>query len=155
MGRILHQSGSVTNGSINTPPTAYGNTSNLADFTRAIGPLKINGHFLAASGSASLALTKSAGDSYVEGRNYAFNPNLPNIIVAADDPDVTVSKIYRTYTSGSSVIIDNGVAGAGYTTLDPTQYQNGNVLAGVANNKFSVQRIYWFPRAVNRALFAV
>lgn len=154
LGRILHQSGSVTNGAVNTPPTAYGNTSNLADFARIIGPLKANGHFLAASGSTTLSLTKTAGDSYVEGRSYAATPNEPNIILAADDPAVTVSKIYREHISGSTAIIDTGIANAGYTALDPTQYQNGNVLAAVGVNQFTVQRIFWFPRAVNRALFA-
>jgi hypothetical protein len=153
IGRILHQSGSVANGATNTPPTAYGLATSAADFIRAIGPLKINGHFLAASGS-TLGLTKTAGDAYVEGRNYAGNPNIPNIILAADDPSVTISKIYRVRISGSQPVIDTGVAGAGYTAVDPTKYQdaNGN-LQTVGNFNFSVQRVFWFPKAVNRALF--
>ena len=153
LGRVLHQSGSVTNGATNTPVTAYGVTSNNADFIRAIGPLKINGHFLAASGS-SLSLTMSAGDSYVEGRNYTTNPNIPNLVLAADDPAVTVSKIYRQHISGGVPVIDTGIANAGYTVVDPTQYQNGNgQLAAVGNGEFSVQRVFWFPKAVNRAFF--
>jgi len=153
IGRVLHQSGSVTNGTTNTPPTAYGLATSTADFIRAIGPLKINGHFLAASGS-SLSLTKSAGDSYVEGRNYAGNPNIPNIILAADDPSVTVSKIYRQHVSGGNPVIDTGIANAGYVDVDPTKYQdaNGNLI-NVGNFNFSVQRVFWFPKAVNRALF--
>lgn len=153
IGRVLHQSGSITNGATNTPPTAYGLATSTADFIRAIGPLKINGHFLAASGS-SLSLTKTAGDSYVEGRNYSTNPNIPNIVLAADDPAVTISKIYRERISGSQPVIDTGVGGAGYTTVDPTRYQdaNGN-LQTVGGSNFTVQRVFWFPKAVNRALF--
>lgn len=153
IGRVLHQSGSVTNGAINTPPTAYGLATSTADFIRAIGPLKINGHFLAASGS-SLSLTKSAGDSYVEGRNYAGNPNIPNIIIAQEDPAVTVSKIYRQHVSGGNPVIDTGIANAGYVDVNPTKYQdaNGNLI-NVGNANFSVQRVFWFPKAVNRALF--
>ena len=153
IGRVLHQSGSVTNGATNTPPTAYGLATSTADFIRAIGPLKINGHFLAASGS-SLSLTKSAGDSYVEGRNYSTDPNIPNIVLAAADPAVTISKIYREHISASSPVIDTGVGGAGYTTVDPTLYQdaNGN-LQTVGGGNFTVQRVFWFPKAVNRALF--
>lgn len=155
LGRVLHQSGSVTNGAINTPPTAYGVNSNVADFVRAIGPLKINGHFLAASGSTTLALTKTSGDSYVEGRNYSLNPNIPNIVLAANDLPVTVTKIYRQYMSGSTPIINTGVAAAGYPALDPTKYQDVNgTLQTVSVNDFTVQRIFWFPRAVNNALFA-
>jgi hypothetical protein len=116
--------------------------------------MKVNGHFLAASGSGNLSLTKSAGDSYVEGRNYSSNPNIPNVILAADDTAVTVSKIYRQRVSGGAPVIDTGVAGAGYTVLDPAKYQdsNGN-LASVANNDFTVQRVYWFPKSVNKALY--
>jgi hypothetical protein len=154
LGRVLHQSASVTNGSINTPPTAYGLATSTADFIRAIGPLKVNGHYLAASGSGNLSLTKSAGDSYVEGRNYSSNPNIPNVVLAADDTAVTVSKIYRQRVSGGAPVIDTGVAGAGYTVLDPAKYQdsNGN-LASVGNSDFTVQRVYWFPKSVNKALY--
>lgn len=152
IGRILHQSGSVANGATNTPPTAYGLATSTADFIRAIGPLKINGHFLAASGS-TLGLTKTAGDAYVEGRNYAGNPNIPNIILAADDPSVTISKIYRERISGSQPVIDTGVAGAGYTVVDPTRYQDANGNLQTVGTDFTVQRVFWFPRAVNRALF--
>ncbi len=154
LGRVLHQSGSITNGAFNTSPSAYGIGSNTLDFIRAFGPLKISGHVLEASGSTSLSLTKTNGDSYVEGRNYSNNPNIPNIITSENDQAVTVSKIYRQYMSGSTPKIDTGVLNAGYTSLDPTQYQNGSVLSSVGNSEYTVQRIYWFPRAVNGALFA-
>ena len=152
IGRVLHQSGSITNGAVNTPPTSYGLATSTADFIRAIGPLKINGHFLAASGS-SLSLTKSAGDSYVEGRNYSTDPNIPNIVLSADDPAVTISKIYRERISGSQPVIDTGVGGAGYTTVDPTRYQDANGNLQTVGTDFTVQRVFWFPKAVNRALF--
>ena len=152
IGRVLHQSGSVTNGATNTPPTAYGLATSTADLIRAIGPLKIAGHYLAASGS-SLSLTKTAGDAYVEGRNYSGNPNIPNIVSAVDDPAVTVSKIYRQHVSGGQPVIDTGIANAGYTTVDPTLYQDANGVLQTVGTNFSVQRVFWFPKAVNRALF--
>jgi len=152
LGRILHQSGSVTNGSISSPATAYAVNSNNADFIRTIGPLKVSGHLLEASGS-TLSLKKTAGDSYVEGRNYVVNPNVPNYISAADDPAVTISKIYRERVSGSTPIIDTGIGNAGYTTVDPTLYNNNGTLTAVGDKNYSVQRVYWFPRSVNRALF--
>ena len=154
LGRVLHQSGSVTNGSTNTPTTAYAVSQNTNDFVRAFGPLKISGHYLAASGSApTLSLTKTAGQSYVEGRNYANDPNNPNIVTAATDTEVTISKIYREYVSGSTPVIDTGVANAGYTVLDPGQYNNNGTLASVGNGEYTIQRVFWFPRAVNRAFF--
>ena len=155
LGRVVHQTGSVTNGATNTPPTAYAVNSNVADFTRAFGPLKLNGHFLQASGSApTLSLKKSAGSAYVEGRNYANNPNIPNIVLASDDPAVTISKIYYEYVNSSGqVVIDTGIGNAGYTVIDPTRYNNNGILTSTSPSKYTIQRVYWFPRAVNRALF--
>ena len=75
----------MTNGTVATPTTAYAINSNTQDFFRAVGPLKVNGQVIAASGS-TLSITRTAGDSYVEGRNYSADPNSPNYILAANDP---------------------------------------------------------------------
>lgn len=153
IGRILHQSGSVTNGTITSPHVSYGLPSSHDIFVRAFGPLKLNGHVLAASGS-TLGLTKTGGDSYVEGRNYISNPSSPDLVLSTTDFALTNSKIYKEYVSGSTPVIDTGVGAAGYTVIDPTKYVDGNgVLQTVAPGQFSVQRVYWFPNSVNRALF--
>jgi len=153
LGRVLHQTGSVTNGVLVIPAVTYGSTNNLLDFTRAFGPLKISGHVLAASGS-TLSLTKTAGDSYAEGRNYTSDPESPNIITSANDAALTVSKIYRQYLNVSgNIVTDTGIGLAGHTTIDPTQYNTGGTLAAVGNSEWTNQRVYWFPKAVNRALF--
>ena len=153
LGRVLHQTGSVTNGVISSPAVTYGSTNNVLDFTRAFGPLKVSGHVLAASGS-TLGLTKTAGDSYAEGRNYTADPNSPNIIISTNDPALVNCKVYREYTNSlGNPVIDTGVANAGYAVIDPTKYNNGGTLAAVNNNEWSNQRVFWFPRSVNRALF--
>jgi hypothetical protein len=152
IGRVLHQSGSVTNGTITAPTVAYGQPTWTSIFTRAIGPLKTTGHVLAASGS-TLGLTKTAGNSYVEGRNYSTNTNSPNSILSSTDTAVTISKIYREHVSGSTPIIDTGIANAGYTVIDPTLYNLNGTLAAVDPNKVTVQRVYWFPNSVNKAFF--
>jgi len=156
LGRILHQSGGVTNGALNEPATAYAGLERVFDFTRAFGPLKITGHTLAvsqSSGLGTLGLTKTAGDSYVEGRNYASNPDAPNLILSTDDVALTDCKIYREYTNSSNdpVILTNG--NAGYPVIDPAQYNNGGTLAAVGNSEWTNQRVFWYPRSVNRALY--
>lgn len=153
LGRVLHQTGSVTNGTISTPTTAYAINTNAQDFYRAFGPLKVSGQILAASGS-TLGLTRTAGDSYVEGRNYTANPNSPNYILAADDPELTTTKIFYEWVSGSTVNIDTN-GGVGYAAVRPAFYNlNGTVTAiSPTNNKYTVQRVYWFPKSVTRALF--
>ena len=152
IGRVLHQSGSVTNGTITSPHVSYGVPGSHDVFVRAFGPLKLSGHVLAASGS-TLGLTKTGGDSYVEGRNYTSNPSSPDLVLSTTDFALTGSKIYREYVSGSTPVIDTGVGAAGYTTINPGQYNNNGTLASVPNNNYSIQRVYWFPNSVNRALF--
>jgi len=117
---------------------------------RAFGPLKVSGHILAASGS-TLGITKTAGDSYVIGKNYTTDPNNPNNISSATDTAVTVSKIYRAYVSGSTLRLDTGVNNAGYTTINPAQYNNNGTLASVGASDASIQRVYWYPNTVSRA----
>ncbi len=152
LGRVLHQTGSVTNGAVNAPAMAFSAAANIFDFVRPFGPLKVSGHLLAASGS-TLGLTKTAGDSYAEGRNYAFDPSNPNTILSTDDPALVNCKIYYQYVSGSTTITNTGVANAGFAVIDPAQYNNNGTLASVANSEWTNQRVYWFPRSVNRALF--
>jgi len=164
IGRVLHQSGSVTNGTITQPTVSYGQTGFRGDFVRAFGPLKLSGHVVSVNATATnpptntqfLGLAKTSGDSYVEGRNYTTNPNSPNYIKSTTDTALTTSKIFREYVNSSgTVVIDSGVANAGYTAVDVTNYNNNGVLTAIGGgNKFTIQRLYWFPNAVNRAIFA-
>ena len=156
LGRVLHQSNAVTNGTISSPFVAYGQSTWNADFNRAFGPLKISGHVLAPSGSGTtLAITKSAGDSLVEGRNYTTDPNSPNLVLGSVEGAQLTSKIFRIYnnTSGTPTILNNG--GAGFTNIEPDKYNPGNlgVTGSVGSGKFTIQRVYWFPNSVNKAFF--
>jgi len=150
IGRVLHQSGSVTIGVSTQPLVSYGNNHWQDDFMRALGPLKVSGHILAASGS-TLGITKTAGDSYVIGRNYTTDPNNPNNISSATDTAVTVSKIYRAYVSGSTLRLDTNTNNTGYTDINPAQYNNNGTLASVGASEASIQRVYWYPNTVSRA----
>ena len=157
IGRVLHRTGSVVNGTITSPTVAYGLAAWNSSFNRSFGPLKFSGHILAASGSApTLSLTKTAGSSYVEGRNYLVDPSSPNLVLPATDTAITVSKIYREYvnTLGSGQpVIDSGIASAGYTVIDPSKWNNNGTLATVTGKKVTIQRVYWFPNSFDRALF--
>lgn len=164
IGRVLHQNGSVTNGTITSPTVAYGQTGYRGDFIRAFGPLKLSGHVFSVNATATnpptntefLGLVKTAGDSYVEGRNYTSNANSPNYIKSTTDTALTTSKIYREYVNASGVpVIDTGTGTAGYTAIDPNNYNNSGTKTSVpVGNRFTVQRLYWFPNSVNRAIFA-
>jgi hypothetical protein len=151
LGVVLHLSGSVSTGVYNAPQTAYGFAQRTDDFIRAFGPVKISGHALQASGS-SLGLIKTGGTAYNDGANYINNPSHPSTVT---DPAINTSKIYRYYVSGSTPIIDTGVANAGYTFIDPTLYNNNGVLTTVpgtgANKQWSIQRVFWIPNSPTNA----
>jgi hypothetical protein len=149
LGVVLHLSGSVSTGVFNAPQISYGGFQKTDDFFRAFGPLKVSGHTLQASGS-TLSLTKLAGASYREGANYVINPNHPSTVI---ENSINVSKIYRYYLSGSTPVIDTGVANAGYTVINPTQRVNTTTgaLTGVSTNKYSLQRVFWVPNSPTNA----
>jgi hypothetical protein len=148
-GVILHLSGSVSNGVFNAPQIGYGHPQQSDDFMRAFGPLKLSGHTLQASGS-TLSIVKSGGRAYVAGANYLINPNHPSTVV---ENSVNVSKIYRSYTSGSTQIFDTGTSTSGYTVIDPTQRVDTatGLLTSVATNKYSLQRVFWVPNSPRQA----
>ena len=151
LGVILHLSGSVVTGVYNSPQISYGQPQQTDDFIRAFGPVKISGHTLSPSGSSpTLSIKKTGGTAYNRGANYVNNPNHPSTVV---DTAANTSKIYRYYISGSTPVIDTGVANAGYTTIDNLQYVNtttGN-LASVGNSNWSIQRVFWIPNSPTNA----
>jgi hypothetical protein len=151
LGVILHLSGSVTTGVYNAPQVAYGQSQRTDDFIRAFGPVKVSGHTLQASGSSpTLSLKKTSGVSYNNGSNYIINPNHPSTV---SDPAINVSKIYRYYISGSTPIIDTGVANAGYTAIDSKNYVDTTTgtLTAVGAGFFSIQRVFWIPNSPTNA----
>ena len=154
LGRILHVSGSITYGIANQPRVSYGQTTWNGDFVRAFGPLKLSGHVLQASGS-TLSITKTGGAAYIEGKNYLVDPNSPNVVNPSSDGPVTVSKIFREYVSGSNsnnVVIDTN-GGAGFTGIDPNNYNNSGTLTPVTAGKFTTQRVYWAPNSSTNAFW--
>jgi hypothetical protein len=151
LGVVLHLSGSVSTGVFSAPQISYGPQQKADDFFRAFGPLKISGHTLSPSGSSpTLSIKKTGGNAYKEGANYRFNANHPSTTI---ENDIDTSKIYRYYISGSTPVIDTGVANAGYTTIDNTQYVNTTTgtLATVGNSNWSIQRVFWIPNSPTNA----
>lgn len=148
LGVVLHLSGSVSSGVFNSPQTSYAQNQKSDDFFRSFGPLKISGHTLQTSGS-TLGLTKAGGTAYKDGANYSVNPNHPSTVV---ENAVNTSKIYRYYVSGSTPIINTGVGIAGFTGIDPTNYNLNGILTPVPSNDFSIQRVYWVPNSPTNAL---
>jgi hypothetical protein len=153
IGVVVHQNHTNINAFQTFPSTGYGWKQRTSDFIKAFGPLKISGYTLAPSGSSTGSLVLGGGTAWVDGRNYTIDPNNPSYI--SEPTGLTVSKIYRYYQSGSGAnnwVYDTN-SGAGYATIDPSKYSNNGTLAAVANNRWSIQRVYYFPNSATKAFY--
>ena len=114
--------------------------SNLAELAKAVGDINLLGNNYAANG-ANLSIDKSGGLVYSYGKNNAADPDNPSKLT-------TTSQV----AIGFGYVYDNG-AGFGTfnpptTFIDPNNYDDGTgTLATVGNNKFTIQRILYFPNA--------
>jgi hypothetical protein len=150
IGLVLHQNHSTINGVKTQPSLAYGWKQRSTVFTQAFGPLKLSGFTVAVSGSSTGSLVVSSGTAFSDGANYAIDPNSPSYVT---DNGTTTSKIYRYYQSGSDWIYNTN-NGAGYAALDPVNYNPGGlgVLDTVGTSNYSLQRVYWYPNSVTKAI---
>jgi hypothetical protein len=152
IGGVFFQNGSTINAVKTQPSVAYGFEQQQNIFNRAFGALKLSGYTLAQSGSSTGSLIVGSGTAYAPGSNYAIDPNEPSYTV---DSGTNISKIFRYYQSGSSwVYLTNG--GAGYAAIDPANYSNNGTLTPVPgtgiNRQWSIQRVFWFPNSVVKAI---
>lgn len=153
IGNVIHQNRATINATATYPSVAYGYKQRSSDFIRAFGPLKLSGLNTIVSGSSTGSLQVTSGTSYNEGRNYVNDVNNPSYVSDSGQP---ISKIYRYYQSGSSwKYLTNG--GAGYETIDPTQYSLNGILTAVpgtgANRNFTIQRVYYFPAGATKGIY--
>jgi hypothetical protein len=152
VGIVLHQNRSTINGTKTQPSLAYSWKQRSNVFVQAFGPLKLSGHTLSPSGSSTGSLVVGSGTSFSDGANYPVDPNNPSYIT---DPGTSVSKIFRYRQSGSQWVYDTN-GGAGYATINPTQYSANGVLTAVSgsgsNKGWSIQRTFWYPNSVTKAI---
>jgi hypothetical protein len=141
IGSVIHTSGTID--FVKTfPITAYSNTAQMQEFVRIFGPLKKSGHKVTANG-ANLKLDRAAGTAFAVGRNYTSDPNNPSIV---SDSARTSALIHRYYDDGSNGHTLDSNDGAGYASIDPTKYDDGDgTLANVPSGHFTAQRLYYFP----------
>jgi hypothetical protein len=150
IGLVLHQNHSTINGVKTSPSVAYGWKQRSNDFINAFGPLKISGYVVSPSGSSTGSLVVGSGTAYADGFNYPVDPNNPSYVT---DGGTTTSKIFRYYQSGSEWVYNTN-GGTGYASLDPVYYNPAGVgvLATVGASNYSLQRVFWYPNSVTKAI---
>ena len=148
VGNVLFQNQSTINGVKTQPSVAYGFEQQQNTFNRAFGPLKLSGYTLAPSGSSTGSLIVASGTAYAPGSNYSIDPNDPSYTI---DPGTNVSKIFRYHQSGSTWVYNTN-GGPGFATIDPTKYSNNGVLTNVGGGNWTIQRCFYFPNSVTKAI---
>ena len=148
IGNVLFQNQSTINGVKTQPSVAYGFEQQQNTFNRAFGPLKLSGYTLAPSGSSTGSLIVGSGTAYAPGSNYSIDPNDPSYTI---DPGTNVSKIFRYHQSGSTWVYNTN-GGPGFATIDPTKYSNNGVLTNVGGGNWTIQRCFYFPNSVTKAI---
>ena len=144
LGAVIHSSNAIR--FVRTfPRTAYSSGNTYAEFVEIFGPLKKSGHLLTVNSTNTLALDRAAGQAFALGRNYITDPLNPSLV--SDGASTPVFHRYSSTASGFTK--DNGSAGAGFTSIDPSKYDNNGTLTAVSGGHYSVQRLYHFPNNTN------
>lgn len=133
LGVVVHVDNANVDAVNNEQHVSYNVMSQLYDLGEAIGFFNKDGNVFSANG-ANLNFNKSAGTIFKLGANYDGNVNNPhNKVLGA----LTAASFQYRFSDGS-----NGTTG---TVIDPDNLDNGaGGLTALANNKWSVQRIYSF-----------
>ena len=141
LGRVTHANYTSITGVGSNVQTTYDNDSQQNDFIRAFGPIKVNG-FTPTGQSGSLRLNIGGGTAFNLGGFYPQDPNQPSHYTSTQQLTASMARAYR---SGSIIYQDNN-AGAFYTVVDPTKYDDGTgILNSVPGGNFTIQRIFFNP----------
>ncbi len=119
-------------GQYSTP--AFGTAKLTEDLVYALGSLNIAGNIFSANG-VNLLLNKSSGQSFRFSAGFSSSPTSPNIHDDAEQLGITS---YKYHLQGSSTTTTE-------SDIEPDYYDVGGSKTAVTNNKFTVQRIYFFP----------
>ncbi len=123
-----------------TPSVAYDEIGRFTDLSETIGVVNRDGNLIGANGP-NLQFNKGAGHTFRIGSNYVFNRKVP---------DVTTDVAFIPVPAGINAIgYRNGVGGWSYEpfsgSITPNFWDDGSgIKATVSNNKFTIQRIYFF-----------
>ena len=127
------------------PRPSYSNGNTFAEFVEIFGPLKKSGHLLTVNSTNTLALDRSAGISFGVGRNYEVDAEEPNLV----SDNASTPAFHRYSSTASGFTKDDGTGGAGYTSIDPTKYDNNGTLTTTSSGQYTVQRLFHFPNNTN------
>lgn len=138
IGRVWSNGSDVIEGIGQYATPAFGYEKTLEDLMRALGTINIKGNIFTPH-AGGLTLDKTTGQSFRFSANSGGDIVAPNVLT--DAAQVNISAYH--YHLGKS--------GSGFTTLlttiDPNYYDLAGVKTAVPAGKYTVQRIYYFPKS--------
>ena len=144
LGSVIHSSNIIR--FVKTfPRPSYSNGNTFAEFVEIFGPLKKSGHLLTVNSTNTLALDRAAGISFGVGRNYQVDAEEPNLV----SDGASTPAFHRYSSTATGFTKDDGTAGAGYTSIDPTKYDNSGTLTTASAGQYTAQRLFHFPNNTN------
>jgi len=134
---------------VTLPEPRYDVSAQVTDLIYAIGVINMSGNVINPSAAGGLRLQKSAGTTFRLGANYKNSYRVPSMTADLVNTNVFFSPAYidSSKPDGFETLPLTNV-------LDSTKWDNGSgTLQTVDNNKFTIQRIYYFTAGTVFATF--
>lgn len=146
VGKVSHRSGGMITAIRDMDLYGEEAVISINELSNAIGPINISGNVFSAY-STDLRIQKSLGVAFRFSINTDIDRKSPSFVTDAALSPVTFNYCQRK--TGGGVLFTPS-----QTVIIPGMYDTGNsTLSSVANNKFTVQRIYYFPRTNSIYIF--
>lgn len=147
LGVLAHPDMTVIFGIFEAQQIGYDLGSEVNTFFGVFGPINASGNVFSPN-ATDLQIQRSAGTTWSPGSNYSLDKKSPSIVIDAIFAPATfaINFIDPASPNGFGAI-------TGRTAIDPDEWDDGTgVIATVANNKWTIQRIFHFPRAAEESI---
>lgn len=142
LGKVVHSNKTTINAVVNIPVLQRGISSSLVDIFEALGTLNLTGNAISANG-ANLSLDRSAGTALRFGANNGTSAKSPNVL---NTSAAAAFQFRYRYRDGSGEFVTSAFT----SLMDPDNYDTGTgTPVAVLNNRWTVQRLYYFPGSAN------
>jgi hypothetical protein len=136
---LQHFGGTQVERVLNIVQLGYDVTASHHDYIYQLGPIN-KGNNASANG-ANLQINKASGTTTLPYINYPTDLTNPSIRTNSSASAVTFNYNYRNGSGGFVITADTA-------NINPDQYDTGTgTLVTVANNKYTIQRIYYFAQS--------
>jgi len=147
LGAVIHTDLATVTSTSTFPVTRFDLSSQFVDFVKVVGTVNVHGNSISANAGANLSIDRSQGSMYRLGANYATDKKNPSIVTDIAASPQTFTTRYRDGGGGFTI-------SAPTTSADPDNWDDGTgSLNTVANNWWTVQRVYVFPSGVATIMY--